>query len=181
MNARLLLGFIALIGCTSKKSDVPSHTHSTGSQSLKVDSSPALSGSRMPATSVVIGANDSICDSPAGPMPNGAVVGHWYANDARAHRKTFGKAPPDSSGVRSVTNSAVISRVSRAIDSSLLALDGKQVGNSPTPASRENLYYAGGLYAMVDLDQQFCGGDDTPLPIVFFVDTSWRYIGTRSN
>lgn len=140
-----------------------------------------LPDSRMQARKVVIGANDSICASPAGPMPDGAVVGHWYANDARAHRKTFGRTPPDSSAVRLVTNSVLVSRVSRAIDSSLLALDGKRVPNSPASSNRENVYYAGTLYALVDLDQQFCGGDRTPLPIVFFLDTAWRYLGTRSN
>lgn len=127
---------------------------------------------------VLVGPNDSICEAPSGSIPNAAEIGHWFAEDARSHRETFGMRPPDSAGVKLVGDSALARRASEAIDSTLFKMSGKKVENAPR--DRERIYRAAGLYAVVDLDQKFCGSDRIPLPIIFFVDTAWRYLGTRS-
>ena len=37
------------------------------------------------------------------------------------------------------------------------------------------------IYAVVDTGQYSCGGDSAILPIVWFFDAKWRYLGSRSN
>jgi hypothetical protein len=86
--------------------------------------------------------------------------------------------PPDSAGVKLVDDRALARRASDVVDSALFKMSGKKVENARR--DREKVYRAGALYAVVDLDQEFCGGDRTPLPIIFFIDTAWRYLGTRS-
>ena len=109
-------------------------------------------------------------------MPNGAILGHWFAEDKRAHRTTFGFTPPDSSSVTPVLDSALSARVNPALDSA--------VPGTPDPTAPKGqsfVYRAGGMYALVDIHQEVCGGDVPVLPIVFFMDTSFHFLGTRSN
>src|SRR3954468_18517065 len=174
VKVRVLVSVIALAACTGEQ---PEHNldHRQNTRMERETGDPSQS----PRTAVLIGGNDSICDVPNGSMPNAAALGHWFADDARSHRKAFGMRPPDSAGVKLVGDSTLARHVSDVIDSALFKMSGKKVENAPR--DREKVYRAGGLYAVVDLDQKFCGSDITPLPIIFFVDTAWRYLGTRSN
>jgi hypothetical protein len=173
VKVRALVTVIALAACTGEQPDSLDHRPSTVRGRLTGDPS------KSQRTVVLVGGNDSICDVPNGSMPNAAELGHWFADDARSRRKTFGMRPPDSASVKLVGDSTLARQVSDVIDSALFRMSGKKIENAPR--DREKVYRAGRLYAVVDLDQKFCGSDRTPLPIIFFVDTAWRFLGTRSN
>jgi hypothetical protein len=138
---------------------------------------------------MIIGANDSICERPGGPIPDAAVLGHWFANDVRGLRKTFRFIPPESATVVLVPDSATRRKADKALDAQFA----KWGSTSPSSMARSSkatladtkvdvlLYKARNIYAVVDQGQEFCGGDMRPLPIVFFFDTKWRYLGSRSN
>ena len=151
----VVMGFIGLAACTGGRSEPSDDRRSSGSMDRQ----------------------NEICDPPGGPMPDAAVLGRWFAQDARAHRTTFGMQPPDSSTVNVVGDSVIAQRVGDALD---IALSNKSTKSVNSPRHREKVYKAGGLYAVVDLDQEFCGADDIFLPIVYFVDSGWRYLGARS-
>jgi hypothetical protein len=170
VNAVVLIAIAAPIACSS---EMPEQSHNPPGSVAQA----RIKESKQSA--VLIGPNDSLCEPPNGPIPNAAALGHWFAEDARSHRKTLGMHPPDSAAVKLVGNSALTRRASDVIDSALFKMSGKKVENAPR--DREKVYRAGGLYAVVDLDQKFCGSDRVPLPIIFFVDTAWRFLGTRSN
>lgn len=98
-----IIALSALVSCTSKQADVQPQAGSTTDTSVKVNSS---ASSSIGTAGILIGPNDSLCDPVTGPVPNAAIIGHWYANDIRSHRKTFGRTPPDSASVRLVRDSA---------------------------------------------------------------------------
>jgi hypothetical protein len=170
---------IAILGCTTRQpnkgSDAPENQRSE----------PQPVGRPEP---LVIGSNRGVCDSPGGPMPDAATLGHWYANDMRAHIKTFGLIPPDSSSVVLEPDAAINKRADKELDSQFAkwgstSTSSKAKERKPTSPDAKVallLYKARSIYALVDPGQQFCGGDIRALPIVFFFDTKWRYLGSRS-
>jgi hypothetical protein len=119
------------------------------------------------------------CSAPAGAIPNAAILGHWLANDARLHRNTFGFQAPDSASVALETDLDRSERAKQAVDLALAKLGARPA--SARPDSHVLVFRGNGIYAVVDPDQRFCGGGDVgSLPIVFFVDTAWHYLGARS-
>ena len=131
--------------------------------------------------------NDSICEPPSGPLPDAAALGHWFAGDLREHKRSFGFAPPDSISVVLVPDSATRRRADKAVDSQFAKwARASRVPHAAMKSATPDtglyvlVYRAQNIYAVVDAGQQFCGGDPPPLPIVFFFDTKWRYLGSRS-
>ena len=125
------------------------------------------------------GSEDS-CYPPTGPMPNAALIGHWFAQDRRAHRKAFGLTPPDSASIFLQQDSAIAERANRALDSALDAMGGGKP-DPKAPKAQSFVYDAGSMYAVVDIGQQDCGGDVPIMPIAFFLDSSFHLLGSRSN
>ena len=141
--------------------------------------------------------NDSQCEPVVGPLPDAGALGHWFANDRRAKHTAFGRTPPDSSVVSQITDSAPVMKANASLDSLFIAMGGKNAARpwmsprtedarllrstslNPDPAPI-NLYKAGSIYAVVPKDLKSCGGDVSSLPIVFFFDSAWRYLGERS-
>jgi len=126
------------------------------------------------------GSAEEACYPPTGPMPNAAIIGHWFATDRRAHSKTFGLNPPDSASVILLQDSATIESANRALDSTLDAMDGGKADPN-APKYQSFVYDAGSIYALVDIGQKVCGGDVPVLPVVFFLDSSFHLLGSRSN
>jgi len=100
-----------------------------------------------------------------------------FEADTRAHRKTFGFSPPDSSEISLVTDVAVYSSAKRALDSTLFAMGGKR--GDQTDKGSLYVYRTGSLYVVVDVNEE-SGGDQNTMPSFFFFDSLWRYLGTRS-
>jgi hypothetical protein len=142
-----------------------------------------------------ISLGDGPCEPALGPLPNAQVIGHWLANDRRAKQTTFGRTPPDSSAVMRITDSSAIAKADASLDSMLNVWASQDVekarkeltrGDSqalrqasiyPNPAP-VNLYKAASIYAVVPHDQKSCG-HLRMLPMVFFFDSNWRYLGNR--
>ena len=170
---------VVVIGCT---------THQADSRSEKQPAQTAAIQARKWREPVMIGGNDSICEAPSGPLPSAAVLGHWFANDTREHKRTFGFIPPDSSSVVLLSDSAVSRRADNALDAQFVkwaSASNSSTAKSSKSASTDTavnvlVYKARHLYAVVDVGQKFCGGDEPPLPLVFFFDSRWRYLGSRS-
>ena len=131
------------------------------------------------ATGKMIGPNPDQCESYTGAYPDSATIGHWFANDARARLNTFGFKPPDSSAVSLVLDSTLNATASRAFDSTLYAKWGAKERPGGKKIARLRVYKAEGMYAVLDSNEQTCGGRPG-LPQVFFFDSSWRYLGYRS-
>jgi hypothetical protein len=144
-----------------------------------------------------ISLGDGPCEPVVGPLPNAQVLGHWLANDRRANHTTFGHTPPDSSAVTRITDSSAIAKADASLDSMFsvwASQDGRnarkelttrrdsqalrQASISPNPAP-VNLYKAGSIYAVVPQDLESCGHLRI-MPMVFFFDSNWRYLGNRS-
>jgi hypothetical protein len=132
------------------------------------------------ATRIMIGANSGQCESYTGKYPDSTTIGHWFANDARARLKTFGSKAPDSSAVSLVLDSTLNGRASRAFDSTLFANWAAKERPGAKKIARLRVYRADRMYAVLDANEQTCGGDRPGLPSVFFFDTSWRFLGYRS-
>ena len=141
--------------------------------------------------------NGDECERIVGPLPDGAVLGHHFADDRRAKRMTFGRTPPDSSSVKQITDSAAVANANARLDSLFATFgtasskDAKQtptasigvvtvhstsIGNDP---ARVKLYKGAGIYAVIPTDAESCGADVNVAPVVFFFDSSWRYLGNR--
>ena len=139
---------------------------------------------------------DGPCEPVVGPLPNAQVIGHWLANDRRAKRTTFGHTPPDSSAVTRITDSSALAKADASLDSMVniwasgngqkhrkelttrgdsQALRESSIYPNPAPS---NLYKAGSIYAVVPQDQESCG-HLRMMPMVFFFDSKWRYLGNR--
>jgi hypothetical protein len=137
------------------------------------------------------------CERIAGPLPDAPVLGHRFANDRRANHMTFGRTPPESASVKQITDSAAVAKADAKLDS-LFATFGtggprnpKEASTSPsdvetlrspslmTNPAPVNLYEAQGIYAVVPKDAESCGGDVNVAPVVFFFDSTWRYLGSR--
>ena len=108
------------------------------------------------------------------------MIGHWFAQDRRAHRKTFGLTPPDSASVFLLQDSAIVEKVNNALDSALAATDGGKT-DPKAPKYQSLVYDAGSMYAVVDIGQKVCGGDAPVMPIAFLLDSSFHLLGSRSN
>jgi hypothetical protein len=119
---------------------------------------------------------------PAGPSDTGRharLLAQMFRADANAHRKTFGFTPPDSAAISLVTDAELYHKADRALDSTLIAMGGTKKNDSSEKGSLY-VYRAGDVYAVVDVNQQF-GHATANLPIFFFFDSRWRYLGFRSN
>ena len=167
---------VAVIGCTSHESDArydTAHAQRAAPETKRYEP-------------VMIGSNDSICEPVSRPLPDAAVLGHWFAADLRGHRTTFGFRPPDSASVKLVPDL----RTRRTADKAVLSQFEKWNRTSKSPHlspksipvdSGLAVYRARNIYAVVDSSEVSCGGDRAILPIVWFFDTKWRYLGSRSN
>jgi hypothetical protein len=101
-----------------------------------------------------------------------------FGADAKAHRKTFGFQPPDSSHISLVTDTDLYAKANKALDSALIAMGGTK-SSQPTDRGSLYVYRAGDLYAIVDVNQRSEGHLTFP-PVFFFFDSQWHYLGSRS-
>ena len=165
----------------------------SGENPRKDRGEPAISQDQKQQTIVL---DDGPCEPVVGPLPNAQVLGHWLANDRRAKRTRFGHTPTDSSAVTRIRDSSAVAKADASLDSMFniwahknvqkarkeLTTSGdspalSQVSISPNPKPVD-LYKAGSIYAVVPQDQKSCG-HLRMLPMVFFFDSNWRYLGSR--
>ena len=188
LKSTAVAGVLCLVlGCSAENSrGEPAISKGQGQRTISTD---------RPQLTISLG--DGPCEPIVGPLPNAQVLGHWLANDRRAKHKTFGNTPPDSSAVTRITDSSAIAKAAASLDSIFdvwasedlrkarkeLTTRGdsqalRQASISPNPAP-VNLYKAGSMYAVVPQDQESCGHLHM-MPMVFFFDSNWRYLGNRS-